>query len=65
MQDYLGIRVGRRSVAELATSAFPDAPVRADPDLAGSGGHGLCHRPARGLLRLAGRLEPGGTGPAR
>jgi hypothetical protein len=64
MLDYLGVRVHRRTVAELALSALPDAPMRPDPPAHGTGGHGLRRRAAAGLLRLAERLEPGTAHPA-
>jgi hypothetical protein len=56
VNDYFAFNLAVRSAAGLATSALPHAPVRPEDTDAR---HGLRRLAARGLLRLADRLEPG------
>jgi hypothetical protein len=58
MIEPIAASIARRSTAEVATSALPDAPVRSEPTTQRRPVARLRGRSARLLVGLAGRLDP-------
>jgi hypothetical protein len=59
MQDYIAYLAAQRKTRDLATSALPGAPVRADPKVPTTHSRTRLRRRVAGMLiRTAERLEP-------
>jgi hypothetical protein len=58
MYEPFAATILRRLTAEVATSALPDAPVRAETPRRRAAQPGLRRRSATLLVGLAGRLDP-------